>query len=158
MRRIGLLAAIVWAQGCASAPHAPHDEIAARFVHRIAFETGQEESTATDRVQVLELWGTRPRIEIGGEYLVVGRYTLQSEERGRVYFWLTANNWRNEGPNMDLQWAPVSRGTGRFVLQHKMHGPGWFHVNLCGEETELADLYFGTGDTVLRGETTVGTR
>jgi hypothetical protein len=151
-----LLLAIAW--GCASAPHTPQDEIAARFKYRVPFETGRAETTGADHVEVLELWGTRPAIEVGGEYLVVGRYTLESEEQGQVCFYLTANNWNNTGPNMDLQWAPVRRGTGRFVLQHKMHGPGWFHVNLYGQSEELADLYFGAGDTLLRGEATVGAR
>lgn len=149
---LGVLAALA-ATGCA-APRAaaPHDAIAARFKYKVPFETGKRESTATDQVEVIGLWGTRPRIEIGGEYLVVGRYTLQSDERGHVFFYMTGNNWDNSGPVMDLQRTEVRRGSGTFVLQHKMAGPGWFHVDLYGEENELADLYFGEGDNLLRAE------
>jgi len=148
------LVALLVAAGCA-APRPPHDEIAARFRHRLDFDLGKEESTASDRVEVTELWGTRPRIEIGGEYLVVGRYTLGSADDGTVYFYMTGNNWDNSGPVMDLQRLDVRRGTGTFVLQHRMRGPGWFHVNLYGGSREVADLYFGKGDTLLREDPTV---
>ncbi len=143
-----LVAMALGAIGCAAAPHAPYDSIAARFRYKLDFERGKEESTPKDRVDVLELWGTRPEIEIGGEYLVVGRYTLGSEEQGRVYFYMTGNNWDNSGPTLDLQVAEVRRGTGTFVLLHRMDGPGWFHVNLYGANREVADLYFGKGDTL----------
>lgn len=142
-----MLAAVL--AGCAAAPKAPHDSIAARFKYRVPFERGKEEATAKDRVEVLELWGTRPEIEIGGEYLVVGRYTLGSADEGRVFFYQTANGWNNSGPVMDLQQAVARRGTGTFVLHHEMAGPGWFHVNLYGDWKEVADLYFGKGDTLL---------
>jgi hypothetical protein len=149
MRFVLLLGAVA---ACASAPRPPYDQIAARFRHKVPFERGKREATATDSVDVLEVWGTRPRIEIGGEYVVVGRYTLESEPQGRVFFYMTGNNWDNSGPTMDLQQAEVRRGTGTFVLQSKMDGPGWFHVNLYGGNREVADLYFGVGETLLTEE------
>jgi hypothetical protein len=147
--RPALLVATFALVGCASASRPPHDRIAARFRYKVDFERGKREATATDRVDVLELWGTRPSIEIGGEYVVVGRYTLESEEQGRVFFYMTGNNWDNSGPVMDLQRADARRGTGTFVLQHKMAGPGWFHVSLHGGNRKVADLYFGEGETLL---------
>jgi hypothetical protein len=152
------LLAVLAAAGCATAPRPPHDAIAERFKHRVEFERGKEESTARDRLEVLELWGTRPEISIGGEYLVVGRYTLGSADSGRVYFYMTGNNWDNSGPVMDLQQADVRRGTGTFVLQHRMRGPGWFHVNLYGGGKEVADLYFGKDETLLKAEPTIRAR
>ena len=79
-----------------------------------------------------------------------------------MFFYMTGNNWDNSGPTTDLQVADVRRGTGTFVLQHSMAGPGWFHVNLYGANREVADLYFGEGDTLRTadaggsGGTTVG--
>jgi hypothetical protein len=151
-----LLAALL--VGCAAAPRPPHDRIAERFKYRLDFDRGQREATATDSVDVIELWGTRPGIEIGGEYVVVGRYTLGSADEGKVYFWMTADGWDNSGPNMDLQEADVRRGTGTFVLQRPMRGPGWFHVNLYGGGKEVADLYFGKGETLLEADPTVQAR
>jgi len=142
------VALVLAAAGCATAPGAPYDSIAKQFRYKLDFDRGQELSTPTDRVEILEVWGTRPEIEIGGEYMVVGRYTLGSADEGKIYFWMTANDWDNSGPNMDLQEAEARRGTGTFVLQHAMEGPGWFHVNLYGNGKEVADLYFGKGETL----------
>jgi hypothetical protein len=148
--RLALL--LLLATGCASAPRPPHDRVAERFKYKVDFDLGREESTAKDRVEVLELWGTRPDISVGGEYLAVGRYVLGSADEGRVFFYQTADGWDNSGPVMDLQQAVARRGTGTFVLQHRMRGPGWFHVNLYGDWKEVADLYFGKGETLRTAE------
>jgi hypothetical protein len=134
----GLLASAL--VGCV-APRPP-DEIAARFQYRVPFDAGTVEATAGNSVEVTEVWGTRKKIEIGGEYVVVGHYMLQSVSQGRLFFWLTADNWDNSGPTMDLQRTNARPGTGRFVLQHKMEGPGRFHVRLYDDTKGVADMYF----------------
>ena len=122
----------------------PADEVASRFVHRVPISLGEFTGNGTDGIEVTEVWGTRPRIEIGGEYVVRGRYSLQSTEVGLVTFFLTANEWRNAGPIMDLQEARARGGEGTFTLQHKMAGPGAFHVTLYNDSyVRLADQYFG---------------
>ena len=137
-KSIALFAAVLG--GCAASR--PVDDVASRFKHRVPVEMGEYQTNGIDRIEVVELWGTRPQIEIGGEYVVVGRYSLQSEDAGRVTFFLTSTGWNNSGPIMDLQQAAVKRGTGTFTLQHKMEGPGTLHVTLYGTEKELADQYF----------------
>jgi hypothetical protein len=151
------LVALLVAAGCA-APRPPCDRIAERFKYRVEFDRGKRVATATDSVDVIELWGTRPGIEIGGEYVVVGRYTLGSADEGTVFFYMTANDWDNSGYVMDLQQIDVRRGTGTFVLRNEMAGPGWFHVNLYGDGKEVADLYFGKGDTLLEAGPAVRAR
>ena len=88
-----------------------------------------------------------PRARPHIEYVVVGHYMLQSVSHGRLFFWLTADNWDNSGPIMDLQRADVRPGTGTFVLQHKMEGPGRFHVSLYDGDQKLADAAL-SGSTV----------
>jgi len=131
--------------GCATAR--PYDVVGKQFRYRIDFEPGQYDSNGQDAVEVVEIWGTRPRIEVGGEYLVVGNYTLASADRARLNFFLTAHNWDNFGRVMDLQTQKVARGTGSFVLLHRMAGEGQFHVSLYRESEELADRYIVSGDS-----------
>ena len=138
------LAAVLALVGCSSVPQAPRDP--SRYKYKVPFERGPSEETENDRIDVTELWGTRRKIEVGGEYLVVGRYELQSAESARVYFYLTADNWDNSGPNLAHQWTTVARGNGTFVLQHEMAGPGRFHVNLRGDGRDLADLYLAESE------------
>jgi hypothetical protein len=138
--------------GCASAQRPPIDPIAERFKYKIDFDRGKYEAVGKDSVDVIEVWGTRPEIEEGGDYLVLGRYTLQSADRGQVFFYMTADNWDNSGIAMDLQNLDVTRGTGTFVLHHEKPGPGWFHVILHADDKEVANLYFGKGQTLLTEE------
>jgi len=138
-----------------AATRPPH-QIAAQFKYRVAFEPGTVEATEGNRIEVTEVWGTRKRIEIGGEYVVVGRYTLASDSPGWISYFLTANNWDNSGPTMDLQRMDARPGSGTFVLQHKMEGPGRFHVSLYDGWKEVADMYFGNAvEPRASGETDV---
>jgi len=72
------VALVLAAAGCATAPGAPYDSIAKQFRYKLDFDRGQELSTPTDRVEILEVWGTRPEIEIGGEYMVERRSELEN--------------------------------------------------------------------------------
>lgn len=64
--------------------------LADRFKYRVPFETGSTESKEGGRIEIREVWGTRPRIEVGGQYLVRGNYVLPPGERGLLYFYATA--------------------------------------------------------------------
>ena len=61
-----------------------------RFPYRVAVETGYTESHEGGRIEIREVWGTRPRVEVGGLYLVRGRCVLPPGERGTLYFYETA--------------------------------------------------------------------
>jgi RNA polymerase sigma factor (sigma-70 family) len=131
----------------------PDSAIARLFKHRIAVQTGLTEFNEGCRIEITEVWGTRPQIEVGGGYLVRGKVTMPSRDRGRLYFFLTATTKENaEGPILDLQWTEVKKGTSEFALIHNMMGPGYFHLHLVRDDRyeTLANVYFGTGDNVWR--------
>ena len=144
--------------GCATTTR-PAEEIASRFQYKISVERGVPDATDGNQIEVVEVWGTRPKIEVGGEYVVMGRYTLAAradkKANGSVTFFLTASNWNNSGPVMDLQRSQVNTGEGTFVLQHKLEGPGRLHVSLHDAKDRVANLYFGPDET---GRSTDGKR
>jgi RNA polymerase sigma factor (sigma-70 family) len=124
------------------------------FKYRIPFEIGSTEAREGGRIEIRDVWGTRPRIEVGGLYLVHGKYVLPPGERGRLYFYETAEgNWSQPTPTMDLQSVTLDSARGEFTLVHGMAGPGYFHLYLAALENYsrmFANVYFGTGDNVLR--------
>ena len=128
--------------------------LANRFKYRVPFEIGYTESTEGGRIEIREVWGTRPRIEIGGQYLVRGKYVLPPGERGQLYFYATAGGaWGAITTTLDLQSTAVEKQEGEFALVHGMLGPGSFHLVLADPERYsrmFANVYFGTGDNVYR--------
>jgi RNA polymerase sigma factor (sigma-70 family) len=132
--------------------------IADRFKHRIDVELGSIELEGNARLEILEVWGTKPKFVVGGYYLVHGKYVLP-QESGTIYFYETATQltegWTGSGPGMDLQRVDVKKGQGEFTLLHFMGGPGYFHLQLHTKDHKVADVYFGTGDTVYRKNDTL---
>jgi RNA polymerase sigma factor (sigma-70 family) len=128
--------------------------LANRFKYRVPFEIGYTESTEGGRIQIREVWGTRPRIDIGGQYLVRGNYVLPPGARGKLYFYATATGaWGAITTTLDLQSTTVDKQESEFALVHGMSGPGNFHLVLADPERYsrcFANVYFGTGDNVLR--------
>jgi len=62
-----------------------------------------------------------------------------------------AAHWTGVGIDLDLQYTTVQPGEGEFTLIHGMAGPGYFHLQLAGKDSDtFADIYFGTGDNVWR--------
>ena len=127
--------------------------LAKRFKHRIDFETGRTQTRQGGRIEIREVWGTRPQIEVGGQYLVRGKYVLPSDKPGMLYFYATAGGPWGETASLDLQSTPVDGPEGEFELIHGMAGPGHFHLILTDAEQYsewFANVYFGTGDNVFR--------
>jgi hypothetical protein len=124
------------------------------FKYRVPFETGVTESKEGGRIEIREVWGTRPRIQLGGQYLVRGKYVLPPGERGKLYFYATAGGaWGAVGTTLDLQTTEVDKPEGEFTLVHGMAGQGYFHLYLAEREHYsrwFANVYFGNGDNVLR--------
>ncbi|HZY85674.1 MAG TPA: RNA polymerase sigma factor [Gemmataceae bacterium] len=131
--------------------------LAKLFRYRVPFEIGSTESKDGGRIEIREVWGTRPRIEVGGQYLVRGKYVLPPGERGKLYFYATAGGaWGALTTTLDLQSTAVDKPEGEFTLVHGMSGPGYFHLILTDPERYsrcFANVYFGTGDNVLRKKT-----
>jgi RNA polymerase sigma factor (sigma-70 family) len=128
--------------------------LADRFKYRVPFEIGHTEYKEGGRIEIREVWGTRPRIEVGGQYLVRGKYLLPPGERGNLYFYATAGGaWGAITTTLDLQSTAVDKQEGEFALVHGMSGPGSFHLVLADPECYsrmFANVYFGTGDNVYR--------
>ena len=127
--------------------------LAKRFKHRIAFEIGHTQTTDGGRIEIHEVWGTRPQIEIGGQYLVRGKYVLPPGEHGKLYFYATASGAWGQTSDLDLQSTAVDGQEGEFSLIHGLAGPGYFHLVLTDVEKysrSFANVYFGTGDNVYR--------
>jgi RNA polymerase sigma factor (sigma-70 family) len=127
--------------------------LAKRFKYRVPFEIGLTETKEGGRIKIREVWGTRPRIEVGGQYLVRGTYTLPPGERGKLYFYATAGGAWGQTASLDLQSVELDKEKGEFALIHGMAGPGCFHLYLASPERYsqmFANVYFGTGDNVLR--------
>ncbi len=128
------------------------DDVVARFRYEVPLEIGKTWSNGEDRITVTGIRGTRPRVEVGGQYLVRGTYTLKSADEGEVFFHVKGPS--NAGTDLDLQHVPVRRGSGTFSVMHGMSKDGHCHVSLFaskgGDFTPAADVYFGSGVNVLR--------
>jgi RNA polymerase sigma factor (sigma-70 family) len=131
--------------------------LADRFTYRVPVELGATEFHEGGRIDIVEVWGTRPKIEIGGQYLVRGKYKLPPGQRGKIYFYATASGaWGGITTTLDLQSTAVDKQEGEFTLVHGMLGTGYFHLVLADPERYsqmFANVYFGTGDNVLRKKT-----
>ena len=135
-------------------PAAPLDTgfLAQRFKHRVEFETGRTQING-GKIEIREVWGTRPTIEVGGQYLVRGKYALPAGQRGRLYFYASASGPWGKTASLDLQSTVLDQQEGEFALVHGMAGPGFFHLILTDVNSYsnwFADTYFGTGDNVYR--------
>ena len=127
--------------------------LADRFKYRVPFETGRSQKRNGGEIEIREVWGTRPRIEVGGQYLVRGKYVLPPGQRGKLYFYATAGGPWGQTASLDLQSTTVDTQKGEFALVHGMAGPGQFHLILTAADSYsrwFANLYFGTGDNVWR--------
>ncbi len=129
--------------------------LAERFKYKVPFEIGETQHNG-GKIEITAVWGTRPKIEVGGQYLVRGRYQLPpGQNRGKLYFYVTAEGtWGRIGiADLDLQTAELDKSNGDFALIHGMAGPGYFHLYLADPDSYsryFDNVYFGTGETVLK--------
>jgi RNA polymerase sigma factor (sigma-70 family) len=139
-----------------------------RFRYRIPVEIGSTESKAGGRIEIQEVRGTRPRIEVGGLYVIRGKYVLPPGERGKLYFLeRTDGDWAGHveiSPQgrlivkgglaaLDLQSIALDEERGEFALLHGMEGPGYFNLHLTAAgrySRTFARVFFGSGDNVWR--------
>jgi hypothetical protein len=128
--------------------------LADRFKYQVPFEIGRTQTSEGGRIEIQEVWGTRPLIEIGGQYLVRGKYVMPAGVKGKLYFYATASGpWGAVTTTLDLQSVDLSKPEGEFALVHGMSGPGYFHLILTEADRYsryFSDVYFGTGENVWR--------
>jgi beta-lactamase regulating signal transducer with metallopeptidase domain len=131
--------------------------LAKLFKYRVPFETGLTETSEGGRIDIREVRGTRPKIEVGGQYLVRGKYVLPPGERGALYFYASASGPWGKTASLDLQSTQLEKQEGDFELVHGMAGPGYFHLVLSDPKRYtrmFANVYFGNGDNVYRRSAT----
>ncbi len=97
--------------------------LANRFKYLVPFETGRKQSRDGARIEIREVWGTRPQIEIGGQYLVKGKYVLPPGERGMLYFYATAGGAWGQTASLDLQSTAVEQAARRICAHSRNGGP-----------------------------------
>jgi hypothetical protein len=130
-------------------PEPRFDSLAARFKYRIDFETGPTEGKEIGHIEIKDIWGTRPHIEVGGQYIVRGSCKLPAGERGKIYFNETAARDWNQTSTLDLQMKTVDEKDNEFELVHGMAGPGQFHLYLADPKNYsrcFANVYFSSKD------------
>jgi RNA polymerase sigma factor (sigma-70 family) len=117
-----------------------------QFQHRVPVKLGQTTFHDGNRIEILEIWGTKPKFETGGQYLVRAKYAMPTRKRGKLYFHETTNVNGGISATLDLQSTEARQGSGEFTLLHGMVGPGTFHLQLLandgGPNGVLADVYF----------------
>jgi hypothetical protein len=121
-------------------------DITGRFLYRIPVKLGETKFNEVAHIDILEIWGTRPTFETGGQYLVRAKYVMPSRKQGKIYFYETTNAYGGVGPTFDLQTFEAKKGSGEFSLLHGMSGPGEFHLQLLADDGNenrlLANVYF----------------
>ena len=135
-------AAFLFLASCTSVS-APAKHVSRLMRHEVDWDLGSSRITPGNAIGIEAVYGTRDTFEVGGSYLVVGRYKLGTAKRGTICLYLTADGWDNSGVDIDSQVLEVERGEGKFALLHEMPGPGRLHVVLyAADRTEtLADVY-----------------
>ena len=79
--------------------------LARRFRYRVPVQIGFSERKESGHLEILEVWGTRPKIEVGGQYVVRGKYLLPQD----------GTHWAYECAGL---WPPVAsldRGSHEWV-------------------------------------------
>ncbi len=117
-----------------------------QFKYRIPVKVGKTSFNDRNRIEILEIWGTKPKFDTNGQYLVRAKYTMPNNKRGKLYFYETTTVDGGRSNPWDLQTTDAKQGSGEFTLLHGMIGPGSFHLQLLAGESgnngTLADVYF----------------
>ncbi|CAN5540427.1 hypothetical protein BH10PLA2_BH10PLA2_16860 [soil metagenome] len=120
--------------------------IANQFKYQIPVKIHKSDVSEGSNIEILEIWGTKPKFQQGGQYLVRAKYTMPTRKRGKLYFYESTNAYGGIATNLDLQSVETKQGTGEVSLLHGMVGPGMFHLQLLaddgGKHATLADVYF----------------
>ncbi len=118
-----------------------------RFPHVLDFRLGKRKFAEGDDIVITEIRGTRPRFEIGGRYLVRGRYTLGSQQSAVLCLYRTTKK-RVSVPGNKNQTMQVEKGSGTFALEKVIHHEGYLHLSFypSGGGGGLGGVYFGQND------------
>jgi beta-lactamase regulating signal transducer with metallopeptidase domain len=121
--------------------------------HIVPFEVGASRLRNGDSITIVDVTGTSDRMTAGNMYVIKGTYKLASKEQATLLASVTASK-RGDGqgvPTQKTQSVTVDQGNGHFTLILYMAYDGNPHISFYPAEGEsFANVYFGTGDSVLK--------
>jgi hypothetical protein len=119
-----------------------------RFPYALDFRLGASKFREGDSITISGIRGTRPTFEVGGDYLVKGRYTLTSCATASLCFYRTTKE-RVGTRTHPSQVTKVRRGTGGFSLVKPIQHDGYLHLSfysMQGDRGRVGGVYFGQND------------
>jgi hypothetical protein len=124
------------------------------FPYSIPLELGTSAFAPGDSIKITVVKGNRTHLDADGSYLVEGTYTLASVDTAVLLFSCSSPTPSAPAPIPASQKITVTRGSGRFALQHPPCA-GQYHVSfyVSGEGHSHGGVYFGEKgfpQTVLR--------
>jgi len=122
--------------------------------HAVRFEIGATRLRDGDSISVEEVTGTMDKMSAGNTYVIKGTYKLASQKSATLLASVTADQSKQgrEVPTQRTQSAMVDQGDGHFSLFLYLPYDGKPHVSFYPADggESFANLYFGTGDSVLK--------
>jgi len=122
--------------------------------HAVRFEVGAIRLRDGDSITIDEVTGSSEKISAGNTYVIKGTYKLASQKRATLLTSVTANKPKQGlgAPTQRTQSVLVEQGDGHFSLILYIPYDGNPHVSFYPADggESFANLYFGTGDLVLK--------
>jgi hypothetical protein len=121
--------------------------------HAVTFEVGATRLRDGDSITIDEVTGTSEKMSAGNTYVIKGTYKLASQKSATLLTSVTADQPKQGrgAPIQRTQSVLVDQGDGHFSLILYMAYGGNPHISFYGADGEsFANLYFGTGDSVLK--------
>jgi FecR protein len=115
----------------------------------VPFELGNVGFAPGDAITITSVTGDRSTLEVGGVYHVEGTWHLESQPSATLALFVT--NGKAEGPAS----LHVEKGEGTFSIDvTRLTRAGYPHVSFYPTSggASFGGAYFGTGDSVYRGE------
>jgi len=118
-----------------------------RFPHALDFCLGENEFLQGDNITIRGIRGTRPAFEVGGKYLVKGRYTLKSQDRAQLCLYRSTKKPVTTR-TYPSQVTEVRNGTGDFSLEKLIQADGHLHLSFYPVQGggRFGFVYFGQND------------
>lgn len=140
LRRWVCTAALAALAGCAASAPVP-----------VAFEIGAAEFSGGDEIVIEEVCSSSGQLDPGAVVTVRGTYRLASRDSGSLYLGTTTQGTAAVAGDASASSCVVARGSGAFVLQHRMPAPGHLHVTFYDVQSgaPFGGKYFGRGAGLL---------
>jgi hypothetical protein len=117
----------------------------------VPFKIGYSDLAGGDRITITEVHGTSDAISPGNTYQVKGTYHLASHDQATLAMSVTATRPQDaRGFWASNQSINIQRGDGEFTVYECIPCPGYPHITIYADGKSVSDVYFGTGDSLLK--------